>query len=85
MPTTTSVEYREYLRSSAWQLRRAQYERFHEPVREAYGSTERVQFHHKSSDRLGRENDADLGGPATDATSSWSSWSRPGCWSAGNS
>jgi hypothetical protein len=57
---TTSVEYREYLRGSAWPLRRAQYERRFPAVCAAGGSTERVQLHHRDYSRLGRERDSDL-------------------------
>jgi hypothetical protein len=35
--------------------------RHHEPVCGAYGSTERVQLHHRDYSRLGRERNADVG------------------------
>ncbi len=55
-----SPEYKRYLRSNAWAMRKnAYYKRFNRQCA-ACGSSKRIQLHHVSYDQLGHEPDQDL-------------------------
>jgi hypothetical protein len=55
-----SPEYRAYLRSNAWAMRKNQYYKRFNRQCAACGSWKRIQLHHVSYDNLGHEPDQDL-------------------------
>ncbi len=60
MPPWHSPEYRHYLRSNAWAIRKNAYYRLFNRQCAACGSWKRIQLHHVSYDQLGHEPDQDL-------------------------
>lgn len=59
MPWHTA-EYKRYLRSNAWAIRKNTYYRRHNRQCAACGSWKRIQLHHVSYENLGKEPDQDL-------------------------
>ena len=55
-----SPEYKRYLKSNAWAIRKNAYYKRHDRQCAACGSWKKIQLHHVSYDNLGNEPDQDL-------------------------
>ena len=60
MAVRNGLHYETYINSTAWERRRGLFFTKHPKVCVTCGSEEKIQLHHKTYDRMGRERDSDL-------------------------